>query len=85
MFKLNKLLKLAKLFKNKVTRKGLYNNIAANIELEYLVNDLKFETVIDVGSNKGQFILLVEKNFPNEKFFYSFEPITEILEKQKGH
>lgn len=83
MFKLNKLLKLVKLFKNRVTRKGLYNNIAANIELEYLVNDLKFETVIDVGSNKGQFILLVEKNFPNEKFFYSFEPITEILEKQK--
>ena len=34
--------------------------IAANIELEDLIKDLKFETIIDVGSYKGQFILLIE-------------------------
>ena len=80
---INKLIKLIKLLKNQKTRKGLLNNIAASIELEDLVKDLKFETVFDIGSNKGQFILLVEKLFNSDKNFYSFEPITEIFEKQK--
>ena len=79
----SKFIKLIKLIKNKKTRKGLLSNIAANIELEDLVKDLQFETVFDIGSNKGQFILLIEKIFKEEKFFYSFEPITEILNKQK--
>jgi len=80
---LNKLIKLLKLLKNKKTRVGLVNNIAANIELEDLVKNLEFNTVLDIGSNKGQFILLVEKLFKNDKFFYSFEPIKEVLKKQK--
>ena len=80
---LNKLIKLLKLLKNKKTRVGLVNNIAANIELEDLVKNLEFNTVLDIGSNKGQFILLVEKLFENDKFFYSFEPINEVLKKQK--
>ena len=80
---LNKLIKLLKLLKNKKTRVGLVNNIAANIELEDLVKNLEFNTVLDIGSNKGQFILLVEKLFENDKFFYSFEPINEVLKKKK--
>jgi len=80
---LNLLIKFTKLLKNHKTRKGLFNNIAANIELEDLVKDLKFQTVFDIGSNKGQFILLVEKLFAIDKDIYSFEPIKEILEKQK--
>ena len=79
---INKIIKFAKLINNKTWRKGLLNNIAANIELENLIRDLKFETILDVGSNKGQFILLVEKFFKN-KIIYSFEPISEILDKQK--
>lgn len=79
---INKIIKFAKLIKNKTWRKGLLNNIAANIELENLIKDLKFETILDIGSNKGQFILLVEKFFKN-KTIYSFEPISEILDKQK--
>ena len=63
---LNKLIKLLKLLKNKKTRVGLVNNIAANIELEDLVKNLEFNTVLDIGSNKGQFILLVEKIFPRK-------------------
>ena len=46
------LYKLIKLLNNKVWRKGILKNIAANIELEDLVKNLKFNTVIDIGSNK---------------------------------
>ena len=81
MFILNKTNKLFKIIKNKTWRKGLLRNIAANIELENLVKDLNFETVIDVGSNKGQFILLIEGIYKNKKIF-SFEPIEYILKKQ---
>jgi FkbM family methyltransferase len=80
----SKLIKLIKLLNNKKTRKGLFNGIAANIELEDLVKDLKFNTVVDIGSNKGQFILLIEKLFYSDKIIYSFEPIKEVLEKQKN-
>ena len=79
---IKKLNKFIKLIKHEAWRKGLLNNIAANIELENLIKDLYFETAIDVGSNKGQFILLVEKLFKN-KTIYSFEPISEVYEKQK--
>ena len=79
----NKFIKLVKLLKHQKTRKGLLSNIAANIELEDLVKDLKFKTLFDIGSNKGQFILLIEKIFDIDKNIYSFEPIKEIFEKQK--
>jgi len=79
----NKFIKLVKLLKHQKTRKGLLNNIAANIELEDLVKELKFKTLFDIGSNKGQFILLIEKIFDIDKNIYSFEPIKEIFEKQK--
>ena len=79
----NKFIKLVKLLKYQKTRKGLIYNIAANIELEELVKDLKFATLFDIGSNKGQFILLIEKIFDIDKNIYSFEPIKEIYEKQK--
>jgi FkbM family methyltransferase len=79
---IKQIFKFIKLLRNHTWRKGLLNNIAANIELENLIKDLKFETILDVGSNKGQFILLIEKFFKN-KTIYSFEPISEILNKQK--
>ena len=79
---IHKLKKFTKLIKSQIWRKGLLNNIAANTELENLIKDLNFETILDIGSNKGQFILLVENLFKN-KIIYSFEPIKEILEKQK--
>ena len=79
---INKLMKLLKLIQNNTWRKGLFNNIAANIELESLIKDLDIKIIIDIGSNKGQFILLTEKLF-NCKKIYSFEPIKELIEKQK--
>ena len=48
--------------------------------MEDLIKDLKLNTVIDIGSNKGQFILILNKYFENIKIL-SFEPINELLEK----
>ena len=82
MFLLKKIYKFFKLSKSKLWRKGLLNGIAATIELKNMVKDINFETIVDVGSNKGQFILLIEQLFPN-KIVYSFEPQTEVLDKQR--
>ena len=80
---INKFIKFTKLFKSKIWRIGILNNIAANIELENLVKNLDFNTVLDIGSNKGQFILLIE-NFYKDIIIHSFEPIKELIEKQKN-
>ena len=82
MFFFKKVYKLLKLLKFKLWRKGLLNGIAASIELEKILKNINPETVIDIGSNKGQFVMLIEQLFPN-KIIYSFEPILEVLEKQK--
>ena len=67
---INKLIKLLKLITNQTWRKGLFKNIAANIELENLIKGLDVKIIIDIGSNKGQFILLTEKLFNCKKIFY---------------
>lgn len=82
MILINKIKKFLKLLNNKTSRRGIFNNIAANIELESLINELDFESVLDIGSSKGQFVLLVEKINPN-KIIHSFDPITENIKKQK--
>lgn len=57
-------------------------------ELEPLIKKInKISTVIDIGSNKGQFILIIKKFFPSAKI-YSFEPLKKELILQKkiiGH
>ena len=73
---------VTKLLKYNLWRKGLLNGIAATIELENMVKDINPETIIDIGSNKGQFIMLIEQLFSN-KIIYSFEPLVEALEIQK--
>ena len=82
MFLSGRIFKLLKLLKYRFWRKGLFNGIAAATELENMVKNINPETIIDVGSNKGQFIILIEKLFPH-KIIYSFEPIVEALEIQK--
>ena len=82
MFIVKKINKIIKLIKNKTWRKGIIQNIAANVELESLIKNLKFKTVFDIGSNKGQFILLIEGLFKGCKI-YSLEPINELILKQK--
>ena len=60
---LTKFNKFIRLSLNKKTRRGLYLNIAASLELECLIKNLELNTIIDVGSNKGQFILISDKFF----------------------
>ena len=80
---MNFLKKTLNLCRSKIWLKGMLNRIYATVELEKLVKDIKApETIIDIGSNKGQFILLMEQIFPN-KIVYSFEPIIEMINKQK--
>ena len=75
--------KILKLSRSKLLFSGLINGIPANVELEPLIKKIKEpETIIDIGSNKGQFILLAENMYP-EKKVYSFEPIIELINKQK--
>ena len=70
------------LLQSKVWFYGLLNGVAANIELKNFLKKINsINTLVDIGSNKGQFILLLERYFPNLKV-YSFEPIKEILNKQ---
>jgi len=68
---INKITKLIILLQSKIWLHGLLHNIAANVELKNLIIDLNFESVLDIGSNKGQFILLLEKIYKNKKN-YSF-------------
>ena len=52
-------------------------------ELRSLIKNTKnVKTIIDVGSNKGQFLLLSKYFYPNS-FAYSFEPQKKPLEIQK--
>jgi len=75
--------KIFKLCKSRLFFHGLLNGIAATVEHEDLIRDINPpNTIIDIGSNKGQFMILIEKMFPN-KTIYSFEPIEEMLQKQK--
>ena len=75
--------KVISLCRSKLWLKGMFHGLYATVELEKLVKDIKApETIIDIGSNKGQFILLMEQIFPN-KIVYSFEPIIEMINKQK--
>ena len=45
----------------------------ASIEHESLFKGESFDTVVDIGANKGQFALMSRKCFPNANIF-SFEP-----------
>jgi len=44
------------------------------------LKNLRINTIIDVGANKGQFAEMIEKVFPKANI-YSFEPIPEAFEK----
>ena len=75
--------KILKLCKSKLFFKGLLSGIAATVEHEILLKDIQPpNTIIDIGSNKGQFLILIEKMFPG-RTAYSFEPIKEMMDKQK--
>tara|TARA_A100001011_G_scaffold58173_1_gene57328 strand:- start:1101 stop:1817 length:717 start_codon:yes stop_codon:yes gene_type:complete len=76
--------KIFVLFQNFLWIYGLLNGVAASFELSPFLRKIKkINTLIDIGSNKGQFILLCLKFFPSLTI-YSIEPIKEILERQRN-
>ena len=81
----NLLLKIKKLLilcTNKFWFFGLINGVAANIELRKILKHIQPFSIIDIGSNKGQFILLSKGLFQN-LIFYSFEPQRNEIKIQK--
>lgn len=60
-----------------------FNFVSPLFELIPLLKKLKkVNTLIDVGSNKGQFSILMNNYYPNIKI-YSFEPQKKFLDIQK--
>lgn len=80
MIKLKKIYQC--LINPKFFKSYLYRS-APLFELSPIIKKLENpEILIDIGSNKGQFSLLIKNFFPNIRI-YSFEPIKEELEIQK--
>jgi len=80
---MNRLKKLYFCLKNMKFYKAYFNGVSPLFELTQLVQKIrKANTLIDIGSNKGQFSLLVRKYFPDIKI-YSFEPQINELNIQK--
>lgn len=61
------------------------SGVAPLFELSPLLKKIdKIKTIIDIGSNKGQFSILAKSHFPNTKI-YSFEPQKKYLNIQKKY
>ena len=79
----NKILKIFKCFYNLQFIKAYIYHVSPLFEIENLIKKIKkCNTLIDVGSNKGQFSILFRNYFYNAKI-YSFEPQTDQIEIQK--
>ena len=63
-----------------IYRKGLQIGVAAAIEHESILQLYNFQTIVDIGANKGQFALTSRHCFPNAKII-SFEPLSNPAEK----
>ena len=57
----------------------LPNGFSLNPNTEW-IKEYKFDTILDVGANYGQFAKFINKLFP-ESNIYSFEPIKECFDK----
>jgi len=58
------------------------NQIKAN-KFRWL-QDLKINTVLDIGANDGGFVININKILP-EAFIYTFEPLTDIFNQLKSN
>ncbi len=69
-----KIKKILFAFKSKQLFRAALNLTFASIEHLKLLKNFNFNTILDVGANKGQFSLLVKYLFPNTKII-AFEPL----------
>ena len=80
---MNKITKLTKCLSNPKFYKAYLYGVSPLFELAAFIKQISYaKTLIDVGSNKGQFSLMTRKFFPNI-MIHSFEPQIEILNLQK--
>jgi len=80
---MNKLKKIVTCFLNPSFYKAYVNGVAPLFELHSLLGQInQIKTIIDIGSNKGQFSILAKSLFPTAKI-YSFEPQIKYLNLQK--
>ena len=68
--------KLAVVLRHPSYWRGLRHGVAAAVEHEAAALDHPYRTVIDVGANRGQFLLLAARRFP-EAALLAFEPLPE--------
>lgn len=73
---LRKLAKGLRLLADGRFRPGLLKGVAATVEHAPAFKPYHFETVIDVGANRGQFTLLMAGLFPEARIL-AFEPLIE--------
>lgn len=80
---LKKSIKLVQIAQSSIMSRGLRYGVAASTEHKGLISNLDVRQCIDIGSNKGQFALLIRGVHP-EAEIYAFEPLLkpfETLEK----
>ena len=80
---LKKIIKLKNCIFNPQFFNSYINNVAPLFELETCLKEINnINTIIDIGSNKGQFSVMAKYYFPKCKIF-SFEPQKKYLSIQK--
>ncbi len=57
---------------------ALLKGVAAGTEHKLVLKGFKFDLIVDVGANRGQFALIARKLFPKAKII-SFEPLLEPI------
>ena len=68
--------KLALVLRHTGYWRGLRHGVAAAVEHEGAALDHSYRTVIDVGANRGQFLLLAARRFPTAALI-AFEPLLQ--------
>lgn len=78
-----KIKKIINCFSNPGFYKSYINGVSPLFEISPLLKKIdNAKTLIDIGSNKGQSILITKKFFPNIQV-YSFEPLEDQINLQK--
>lgn len=80
---LRRLRKFARLMGNPVHRGGLLQGVGATIEHQAALGSLRFDSVVDVGANKGQFLLFCAAQWPDARID-CFEPLVREAAKLRA-
>jgi len=80
---LNLLRKIVRVLWISVYRDALIRfRVVASTEHDGVLGDLKIDSVVDIGANRGQFALCARRLFPDAQIF-SFEPLAKPAEKYR--